>query len=90
MRLVGASNLFIQLPFMLEGALAATIGGALAVGGLWAGVHYFIEQWLSSSVQWIPVITVHNVWQIAPILIGIAVLLAAISSAVTLRRYLKV
>lgn len=90
MRLVGASNFFIQLPFMLEGAIAATIGGVLAVAGLWVGVHYFIEQWLSSSVQWIPVITVHDVWQIAPILIGVAVLLAVISSAVTLRRYLKV
>ena len=32
MRLVGASNLYIQLPFLLEGAVEGAIGGLLAVG----------------------------------------------------------
>jgi cell division transport system permease protein len=50
MRLVGASTLFIQLPFMLEGAIAATLGAALAVGGLWVGVEYVIGEWLGSSL----------------------------------------
>ena len=30
MRLVGASNLYIQLPFILEGAIAGLIGGLFA------------------------------------------------------------
>ena len=30
MRLVGASNLYIQLPFLLEGALAGLLGASLA------------------------------------------------------------
>ena len=30
MRLVGASNLYIQLPFLLEGAFAGFVGGLLA------------------------------------------------------------
>ncbi|MFL6239481.1 MAG: permease-like cell division protein FtsX [Actinomycetes bacterium] len=34
MRLVGASNLYIELPFLLEGAIAGLIGGLLAVGGV--------------------------------------------------------
>jgi len=90
MRLVGASNFFIQLPFMLEGAIAALVGGVLAVGGLWLGVKYLVEQWLSSSVQWAPVVTTHDVLALAPLLVAIAVLLAAVSSIVTLRRYTKV
>ena len=44
MRLVGASTFFIQLPFMLEGAIAATVGALLAVGGLWVGVEYLVER----------------------------------------------
>jgi len=90
MRLVGASNFFIQLPFMLEGAIAALVGGALAVGGLWVGVRYLVEEWLGRSIQWAPVVTTHDVWSLAPVLVLVAVLLAAVSSIVTLRRYTKV
>lgn len=90
MRLVGASNLFIQLPFMLEGAIAATIGAALAVGALWVSVRYLVVDWLGSSVQWIPYITTANVSSIAPVLVAIGILLAAISSVVTLNRFTRV
>lgn len=90
MRLVGASNFFIQLPFMLEGAIAATVGALLSMGGLWLGVKFLIEDWLGQSVQWIPYVTTGDVWAIAPILVGVAFLLAAISSIVTLSRYTKV
>ena len=90
MRLVGASNLFIQLPFMLEGAIAATIGALLAVGGLWVGVRFLVEDWLAESVSFIPYIGADAVWTIAPWLVLIAVGLAAVSSLVTLSRYTKV
>jgi len=90
MRLVGASNLFIQLPFMLEGAIAATIGAGLAVGGLWLGVRYLVTDWLGSSVTFVDYINTSNVWTIAPFLVAIAIVLATISSVVTLSRYTKV
>ena len=90
MRLVGASNLFIQLPFMLEGAIAATIGAGLAIGGLWLGVRYLVTDWLGSSVTFVDYIDTSNVWSIAPILVAVAIVLAAISSVVTLSRYTKV
>src|SRR5690606_24527280 len=35
MRMVGSSKTLIQLPFMLEGAIAALLGAVLAIGGLW-------------------------------------------------------
>ena len=90
MRLVGASNLFIQLPFMLEGAIAATIGAAMAVGGLWFGVRYLVEDWLAGSVSFIQYIGTDAVWMIAPVLFVIAIGLAAVSSLVSLSRYTKV
>ncbi|ACV08527.1 permease-like cell division protein FtsX [Jonesia denitrificans] len=90
MRLVGASTLFIQLPFMLEGAIAATIGALLACVALWAGVHYLVEGWLGSNMDWIPYVTTQDVLLVAPWLVAAAILLAAISSLVTLSRYTKV
>ncbi|AEG43793.1 permease-like cell division protein FtsX [Isoptericola variabilis] len=90
MRLVGASNLFVQLPFLLEGAIAAVIGALLAVGGLWLGVQYFITDWLQESVNWVAYVTVGDVLRVAPLLIGIAVGLAVVSSVVTLNRYTRV
>jgi len=90
MRLVGASTWFIQLPFMLEGALAATVGSLLAVGGLWLGVQYLVTDWLGGTVSWIPYVTTADVLTVAPFLVAAAILLAAISSLVTLSRYTKV
>ncbi|QTE30363.1 permease-like cell division protein FtsX [Pengzhenrongella sicca] len=90
MRLVGASNLFIQLPFMLEGAIAATIGAGMAVGGLWLGVRYLVTEWLGTSVTFVDYIDTGNVLSIAPFLVAIAIVLATISSVVTLSRYTKV
>ena len=52
MRYVGASNLFIQAPFMIEGALAAIAGAILAVGTLFAGVHFLVQGWLAPSFSW--------------------------------------
>lgn len=90
MRLVGASNFFIQLPFMLEGAIAALLGAALSVTGLWLGVHYIISEWLAKSVQFVPFVDTGDVLTISPILLGIGIGLAVISSLVTLGRYTKV
>ena len=90
MRLVGASNLFIQLPFMLEGALAALAGAALAVGGLWLGVNYLIEGWLATEFQWVQFVQTGDVLLIAPLLVAAAILLAGISSLVSLSRYTRV
>jgi cell division transport system permease protein len=90
MRLVGASNLFIQLPFMLEGAIAALVGAALSVGGLLLGVEYLVEDWLASSTPWVQFVDTADVLTVAPFLVLAALLLAGISSVVTLGRYTKV
>lgn len=90
MRYVGASNLFIQAPFMIEGALAAIAGAILAVGTLFAGVHFLVQGWLAPSFSWTSFIGVTQVWIMTPILILAAVALALIASAVSLAKYTKV
>lgn len=90
MRYVGASNLFIQAPFMIEGALAAIAGAILAVGTLFAGVHFLVQGWLAPSFSWTSFIGATHVWIMTPILIFAAVALALIASAVSLAKYTKV
>ena len=90
MRYVGASNLFIQAPFMIEGALAAITGAILAVGTLFAGVHFLVQGWLAPSFSWTSFIGATHVWIMTPILILAAVALALIASAVSLAKYTKV
>lgn len=90
MRLVGASNLFVQLPFLLEGAIAAVAGSVLAVGGQWLAVRHLVTDWLEQSVNWVAYIDTGDVLQVAPLLVGIAVGLAVLSSVVTLHRYTRV
>ncbi|WP_448755541.1 permease-like cell division protein FtsX, partial [Actinomyces sp.] len=52
MRYVGASNLFIQAPFMIEGALAALVGAAFAIGTLFAGVQFVVQGWMAPAFKW--------------------------------------
>ena len=89
MRLVGASNWTIRLPFVLEGVVAALAGSILSCMSLGVLVKVFITDWLAKSVTWIPYINQTTVWMITPVLIAGAVLLSVIASSVALRRYLK-
>lgn len=90
MRLVGASKLLIQMPFVLEGVLAATVGAALATGVLWLGVRYGVEGYLVRDLPIFSYISTAEVWLIAPALVLAGIVLAGVSSVVTLARYLKV
>ena len=51
MRLVGASNFYIQLPFLLEAALAAGIGALLAIGTLIVTKAVLIDEAGMATVQ---------------------------------------
>jgi len=89
MRMVGSSRTFIQLPFMLEGAIAATLGALLAIAALWFGVKYGVEDWLSGTVKWVNYVDAGDVLAVAPWLLLIAIALAAFASLVTLGKYTR-
>lgn len=90
MRLVGASKSVIQLPFVLEGVIAAAIGAILASGVLWAVLQFVVTDRLAAENPGIAFIDASEMLWVAPLLILIGVLLAGLSSLLTLRRYLKV
>jgi len=89
MRMVGASRGLIQLPFMLEGAVAATLGAVMAVAGLWLSVRYLIEDWLSQSANFVNYVGGSDVLTVAPWLLLVAVALAVVASLATLGRYTR-
>ena len=90
MRLVGASNLYIQLPFLLEGAIAGLIGGVFACGLVAMGKWWFIDQQLRPLVKFTVFIGWDAVYHLIPFLLLIGVLLSSAASLVTLRRHLRV
>ncbi|MEO6529504.1 MAG: permease-like cell division protein FtsX [Specibacter sp.] len=90
MRLVGASKTVIQLPFVLEGVIAATIGALLASGAVWSIVVFFMGGYLADANTGTPFISTREALVIYPVLILLGVVLAGVASAVSLRKNLKV
>jgi cell division transport system permease protein len=91
MRLVGASNRFIQTPFILEGVIAALIGSVLAGAAVWGVVHFFVQGYLQQALPFTAFVTDRDALAIVvPVLIVLAVVLAALSAKFAITRYLKV
>lgn len=90
MRLVGASNRFIETPFILEGVLAALIGSVLAGGAIIAIVQFFVQGYLQETITNTAFVGLPDAMVVAPILLLVGALLAALSASVAIRRYLKV
>jgi cell division transport system permease protein len=89
MRLVGASNRFIETPFILEGVFAGVIGAALAGVGIVALTQFFVNGYLAETLPQIGFVGTTDALLVAPILLGLGAVLAALSASVAIRRYLK-
>ena len=89
MRSVGASNMSIRLPFILEAAVAAIIGSTLATAGILASKYWLIDAKLAPNLTFIPFVTWTEVLAIVPMLYLVGVGTTVLAALVTLRRYLK-
>ncbi len=90
MRLVGASNFFIQLPFILESMIAAAIGAILASLALVSLTHFEIQGRLAQSLSFVSYVTTKDALLIVPWLFVIGLTIAGVSSFLALMKYLKV
>lgn len=90
MRLVGASNRFIQTPFILEGIIAALIGAVLAGAASVAIVKFFVQGFLVAEIPFTSYITVEQSLVVPPILLIVGALLSAIAAKIAIARYLRV
>lgn len=90
MRLVGASNRFIQTPFVLEGVFAAFIGSVLAGGAILAGVHFGVGEYLAERVGFVTTwVGVGDAVVVIGIVVVIGVVLAAVAAGFAIRRWLR-
>ncbi|MDX6238032.1 MAG: cell division transport system permease protein, partial [Kribbellaceae bacterium] len=90
MRLVGASNFYIQLPFLLEAVLAALIGAVLACGTLWVGVYFVVMQRAQATFRVWQWIGATETFRATLIMVIVGLVLAVVPTFLTTRKYLKV
>ena len=91
MRMVGASRLYTQAPFVLEAVVATFIGGLVAVLGIWVGKELLLDKALGSlyDARLIAPITTGDVWATWPWVLIIGIIFAAVTAYVTLRFYVR-
>ena len=90
MRLVGASNWFIRMPFIFEGMLQAIIGALLAIGVI-MGLQFLGLPRIQNTLAFMHFGSTNGfVWLISLVLLAGGVVIGGIGSWLAMRRYLKV
>src|ERR1700744_813563 len=89
MRLVGASNFYIQLPFLLEGVIAGLLGWVLAAA-LLIGVKSLLLHSLQQYFNYNVGLSAADLIEVIALAMVIGVALCGLTSFLTLRRYLRV
>jgi cell division transport system permease protein len=90
MKLVGASNWFIQAPFVLEAVVAGLIGSIIGFIALFVGKVVLLDGRLQALTNVLTPIPNGNVWLMLPLLALVGSVVSAITAWITLRFYLKV
>jgi cell division transport system permease protein len=89
MRLVGATNWFIRWPFVIEGVIVGFLGGLLAVVLLTVAKETFVDP-LSDRFALLAAPDTIDFPLLVALLLGACVLVSAIGSGLTLRRFLRI
>jgi cell division transport system permease protein len=90
MKLVGAANWYIQLPFVLEAVFAGLIGAIVAFLILVAAKIFLLDGSLKSLATLLTPVDWSNIILMLPILAGIAAAVSAVTAWITLRFYVRV
>jgi cell division transport system permease protein len=89
MRLVGASNFYVQLPFLVEGMVAGMIGWLVATG-LLIGVKSVLLSSLQSIFPYGVTLSTTDLVEVIIVAMITGLLICGSTSFLTLRRYLRV
>lgn len=91
MKLVGATNWFIRIPFLIEGMVQGLLGAGFAILGLFVMKVLFIDPLRSQSLfGFIPWFGTSHILFTVPILLIAGVLIATVASLFAMRRFLEV
>ncbi|MFL5869890.1 MAG: cell division protein FtsX, partial [Solirubrobacterales bacterium] len=89
MKLVGATDWFIRWPFMIEGVIVGVAGAGIAVGILWLGKVTIVDP-LADNFALVDNLSTTGFVPLVAMLVAAAVLVSALGSGITLRRFLRV
>ncbi len=90
MKLVGATNWFIRVPFIFEGVVEAVAGALVAAGVIWLAKMLWLDR-LSSFLAFLPIgITAATVAKMFLVLVVVGISVGALGSTLALRRFLEV
>lgn len=92
MRLVGATRLYIQLPFLIEGIVAGVLGALIGIGLIFLGKAVVLDRTLRPLFRSgvIPSVSTGDILAISPYLLGIGILISGLASLLTLQRYIRI
>jgi cell division transport system permease protein len=90
MRLVGASNVYITLPFLFEAVFSALVGVTFACVTLASGVYFIIMRKAQVSIQSLAWIGWDQAWLSMAGVAAVGLLLSIIPTLITTRKYLRV
>ena len=92
MKMVGATNMFIRLPFIIEGLLLGILGGGLAFGCVWGLYELTCQKLLGGFISGIVNIIPFSVVMVPLFIVfmGIGVFVGAFGGNIAIRSYLKV
>jgi cell division transport system permease protein len=91
MKLVGASNWFVRVPFMAEGLVQGLIGAGLAVAVV-ASLKYGFDHWFNSTRGFFAefYVTGSDAFVIGLEVFGFGIIIGLVGSVIGLRRFLRV
>lgn len=90
MKLVGASNWFVQAPFVLEAVFAGLLGAIIAFLALLAGKAFLVDGTFENLFSILTPMPWSRVILMLPILAGVSTVISAVTGWVTLRFQVKV
>ncbi len=90
MKMIGATNGFVRVPFVIEGLLIGITGAAVALFLQWCIYEYVVVGALS-TISFIATVSFGSVFGlIAAMFFGVGIIVGGIGSAITLHKFLKV
>jgi len=90
MRYVGATGMFITMPFLIEGVI---IGLLASIIGYFIEyyAYYYIEEEVATELRMITFVSFSDVWQFVLLgFIGVGIMTGIVGSMLSLRKYMKV
>lgn len=91
MKLVGATNNFIRIPFLFEGALLGLIGSIIPILMIYFGYDFIYNEFGKavdlSFIEMVPVKEI--ILEVSILLVGLSVIIGILGSLISIRKFLK-